>query len=121
MEYCSELPRRFKTWVEFYDKLKESNLLEGYESVIYIEEPKVNVKVNNDVFPKKEKEVELRFLVRTIKDNALEELLSDRLTKDDVIKFTQQVERSLDYSGKSQWIAQTLSTVKRILLTQSKK
>ncbi|AHK11361.1 hypothetical protein F132_14 [Flavobacterium sp. phage 1/32] len=116
MEYCNELPKHFKTWIEFYDQVQKSNLLEGYKSVVYFEE-------KYDQSGRIGKPKEKSFLIQTIKDNVLEELLSERMNKSEVIYWEKGVEAVLrEYGHQDQSpLILGLRKVKRILLTQSKK
>lgn len=126
-KYSEELPKRFATWVEFYDKAIQQNLVAGYETIIYIEEPKINAVASKSIFPNVPKQKEVRFKISTIKENALEELLAERLTKYEADRFLVNVGRALAYCGRNEleerndFVEKQFSKVKRILLTQCRK
>lgn len=119
MEYSKELPEQFRTWVEFYDQIKKSGLDDGtYKDVIVEKREKPEL---YDHWKPKNTSSNYRYEIQEVKNNALEELLSERMKKGDVIRFMQAVQINFQYSGESDWVKEQRSVVKRILLTSALK
>lgn len=125
MNYSTELPRQYKTWIAFYEATKHLIAKAEQERItdIVVQEnaPELNAFIHNENLPIKEVELERKYAFTQIKNNAFEELLSERMTKGEVIRFINELENSFNYSGKSDWIAEKIQQVKRILLTQCTK
>jgi hypothetical protein len=110
-DFCEELPKHFKTWVQFWDEVVKLELHKTHETVkIFF----------NDEEREQEKEFDRtanRYSVDFIKERAFEELMQDRLERKEVLNFVYGAERVF-YNYESTLLP-TLSRVKRILLTQS--
>ncbi len=120
MAYSKELPKNFKTWVEFYDEVRRLGLRDDFMEVHVTEPSDVEPEINDSpCLVRAEMPKYKTYLIRDIKDNALEEVLAERMSKKEIIYFTQEVKqnlRDLKYKEGHPLFA-TLSRVKRILLT----
>lgn len=117
MIYEKELPIQFSTWVEFYDNVKKNGLdTKEYEDVLV--EPPLQVIMPNECFPKPRTK-EYRYKIQTIKDNALEELLSERMEAKEFYYWFNGVEQVLiGYGHRDQSpLVLGLRKVKRIIST----
>lgn len=109
MEYKKELPKKFRTWVEFYDNIKESGLDSGIYSDVIIEE----------YYLPERKRKEKRYLIQLVKNNALEEILSERFKREEFVSWEKGIESILKEYGlqNKSCLILGLKKIKRIILT----
>lgn len=116
-DYCEELPKQFTTWVQFWDEIVKQGLDKNHSAIrIFLnEDEKLRDRERLLTVP--------RYSVEFVKNAAFEELLQDRLSIDEIKKWTYKIEYSVRYiaAGEEEQndILETLGRVKRILLTQS--
>lgn len=118
MEYSKELPNNFKTWVAFLDMVKRSGFDDGNYTEVVVEE-KAEIHITDSVLPKKRPR-QFRYKLSLIKDNALEELLSERFNRREFVYWERGVEcilREYGHRDESPLIL-GLRKIKRIILTQ---
>ena len=118
LNYSKDLPERFRTWTQFWDMVTESGLHLTHQDVI-IEE-----RFYDEEAPNHRTIKVLRFKIETIKDGVLEELLADRMKRDEVLGLIYEMEMSLrerigNYQPQEHPLFKSFRTAKRILLTIS--
>lgn len=99
--YSKELPVYYRTWLEFYDGIKE----------VVKEKPEV-VQIQRGRYYKE-------FLLKDIKENVLEELLAERMNFKEVQALFNQIEVSVRIGNHEE--DKRFRTAKRILLSQAKR
>lgn len=99
--YCNELPMYYRTWLEFYDEIKD-----------HIKEETEVVQVQRGRFYKE-------YLLKTIKDNILDEFLAERMRYGEVCKLFNQIDSSINIHNQEE--KNRFRAAKRILLTQAKR
>ena len=115
-----ELPKRFKTWIEFYDVVKKLDPDGELKTVRVVEDDPETAHVPDTIYPKK-KPIEIEYEVADIMRNALEEALSERLNRDEVVYIFNYLNRELGRTIEETPLADELRKIKRIILTLSTK
>ena len=107
-----DLPKQYTSWVDFWDAICDASGQEC-ETVVVVD--------GRDVILDDDPIAGSEYRVRDIKDNALEELLQDRYTKKEALQLFARLRLMVyDQLSPTNGLGETLSRLKRIILTQAK-